>query len=79
MALFRLKIGKHLISGSIISAPGAIICAKMLFPESEEVETDLRVGKESIGVNLFDAVANGTTQGLKLAVNVGAIVLVFIS
>ena len=75
----KIEIGKHLISASIIAAPGAIICAKMLFPESEEVETDLRVGKESIGVNLFDAVANGTTQGLKLAVNVGAIVLVFLA
>ncbi|AWT59868.1 MAG: Putative nucleoside permease NupX [Candidatus Moanabacter tarae] len=75
----KIEVGKHLISASIIAAPGAIICAKMLFPESEKVETDLRVGKESIGVNLFDAVANGTTQGLKLAVNVGAIVLVFLA
>ena len=73
----KIEIGKHLISASIMAAPGAIICAKMLFPEREEVDKDLKVAKESIGVNLFDAVANGTTQGVKLAVNVGAIVLVF--
>ncbi len=75
----QIEIGTHLISASIMAAPGAIICAKMLFPEREEIDTDLRVSKESVGVNLFDAVTNGTTQGVKLAVNVGAIVLVFLA
>ena len=75
----QTEIGTHLISASIMAAPGAIVCAKMLFPETEKTEKDLRVAKESIGVNLFDAVANGTTQGVRLAVNVGAIVLVFLA
>ena len=75
----QVEIGKHLIAASIMAAPGAIVCAKMIVPEVGEVDRDLKVAKESIGVNMFDAVAVGTTQGVKLAVNVGAIVLVFLA
>ena len=75
----QIAIGTHLISASIMAAPGAIICAKMLFPEREETDLDLKVARESIGVNVFDAVASGTTQGVRLAVNVGAIVMVFLA
>ena len=75
----QIEIGTHLISASIMAAPGAIICAKMLFPEREEIDPDLKVARETIGVNVFDAVASGTTQGVRLAVNVGAIVMVFLA
>ncbi len=75
----KIEVGKHLISASIMAAPGAIICAKMLYPEREKIDTDLKVAKESIGINVFDAVTSGTTQGVRLAVNVGAIVLVFLA
>ncbi len=75
----KIEFGKHLISASIMAAPSAIICAKILIPEREQVDTDLKISKESIGINVFDAVTGGTTQGVRLAVNVGAIVLVFLA
>jgi len=68
---------KHLLTASIISAPAAIIAAKMLVPETETINQDLKVSKEKIGSNALEAISNGTTDGLKLAVNVGAMLLVF--
>lgn len=67
----------HLLSASIMSAPAAIVASKMLFPQTEEVDTSLTVNKEKIGSNVIESVANGTTDGLKLAVNVGAMLLAF--
>ena len=71
----KVMIGKHLLTASILSAPAAILCAKLLLPETQAIDHDLKVSKESIGCNLFDAAAVGTTQGVKLALNVGAILL----
>jgi len=70
---------KHLLTASIISAPAAVVAAKILVPETEEISKDIEVTKEKIGTNLLEAIANGTTDGLKLAVNVGAMLLVFIA
>jgi len=70
---------KHLLTASIISAPAAIIAAKMLVPETEKINEDLTISKEKIGTNALEAISNGTTDGLKLAVNVGAMLLVFIA
>ncbi|HMX03483.1 MAG TPA: nucleoside transporter C-terminal domain-containing protein [Chitinophagales bacterium] len=67
----------HLLSASIMSAPAAIVAAKMLFPQKENVDTELKVNKERIGSNVIESIANGTTDGLKLAVNVGAMLLAF--
>jgi CNT family concentrative nucleoside transporter len=67
----------HLLSASILSAPAAIVAAKMLLPETEEVNTDLTLSKEKLGSNFLEAITNGTTDGVKLAVNVGAMLLVF--
>ncbi len=75
----QVVVGKRLISAFIMAAPAAIVFAKILLPESEEVDRDLKVSKESIGVNFFDAVTGGVTQGVKLSVNVGAVVLVFVA
>ena len=75
----RLFYAKHLLIASIISAPAAIIAAKILVPETEEINTDLSISKEKIGTNALEAISNGTSDGLKLAVNVGAMLLVFIS
>ncbi len=70
---------KHLLTASIIAAPGAIVAAKMLLPETEKVNTDLMVSKDKIGSNVLDAITNGATEGMKLAVNVGVMLLVFIA
>lgn len=70
---------KHLLTASIISAPAAIIAAKMLVPETETIDTNLKVDKNKLGTNALEAISNGTTDGLKLAINVGAMLLVFIS
>jgi len=67
----------HLLTASILSAPAAIVASKMLIPETEDVNTDLTLGKEKLGSNFLEAIANGTTDGVKLAINVGAMLLVF--
>ena len=70
----------HLLTASIISAPAAIVTAKILVPESNKdaINTNLDVPQDKIGTNVLDAISRGTTDGLKLAVNVGAMLLVFI-
>lgn len=68
---------KHLLTASIMSAPAAIIIAKILYPETEDVNRKLDISKEKVGTNILDAISRGTTDGLKLAVNVGAMLLVF--
>ena len=69
----------HMLSQSIMSAPAAIVCAKILFPQAshEAVSKDLTIPKEKLGDNFLDALSLGTTDGLKLAVNVGAMLIVF--
>ena len=75
----RLIFAKHLLAASVMAAPGAIVISKILYPQTEEVNTDVQVSAEKIGTNLLDAIANGTTEGLKLALNVGAMLLVFVA
>ena len=70
---------KHLLTASLISAPAAIVAAKILVPETEKINEDLSISKEKIGTNALEAIANGTSDGLKLAINVGAMLLVFIA
>lgn len=67
----------HLLSQSIMSAPAAIVCSKILFPQTESIDRNIVIGKEKFGENALDAISLGTTDGLKLAVNVGAILIVF--
>jgi CNT family concentrative nucleoside transporter len=67
----------HMLSQSIMSAPAAIVVSKMLFPQTEPVMRELRIPKEKLGDNFLDAISLGTTDGLKLAVNVGAMLIVF--
>ncbi|THU35831.1 Na+ dependent nucleoside transporter [Niastella caeni] len=67
----------HMLSQSIMSAPAAIVVSKVLFPQNETIIKELKVPKEKIGDNFLDAISLGTTDGLKLAVNVGAMLIVF--
>ncbi len=68
----------HMLSQSIMSAPAAIVCSKIMFPQANAlVSKNLTVPKEKLGDNFLDALSLGTTDGLKLAVNVGAMLIVF--
>lgn len=75
----ELVFAKHLLAASVMAAPGAIVISKILYPQTEEVNTDVTVSQEKIGSNVLDALANGTTEGLRLAVNVGGMLLVFVA
>ena len=75
----ELVFAKHLLAASVMAAPGAIVISKMLYPQTEKVNTDVTVSQEKIGSNILDAIANGTSEGLRLAVNVGAMLLVFVA
>ncbi|WP_338731692.1 nucleoside transporter C-terminal domain-containing protein [Mangrovimonas cancribranchiae] len=77
--VLRLFYAKHLLAASVMAAPGAIVISKILYPQTEDVNTDVSVSQEKIGANFLDAIANGTTEGLRLAVNVGAMLLVFVA
>lgn len=68
---------KHLLTASIMSAPAAVVAAKILVPETEEFNKEMKIPKEKIGSNILEAITNGSTDGLKLAVNVGVMLLVF--
>lgn len=70
----------HLLTASIISAPAAIVAAKMLYPETRQIDLEhqkLDIPRQDVGNNMLDAISRGTTDGLKLAINVGAMLLVF--
>jgi len=73
----QLLFAKHLLTASVLSAPAAMLVAKILEPQTEAVNRHIEVPKEKIGSNAIEAIANGTTDGLKLAVNVGAMLIVF--
>ncbi len=77
--VLRLQFAKHLLAASVMAAPGAIVISKILYPQTEKVNTEIKVSSEKIGTNILDAISNGTTQGLRLAVNVGAMLLVFVA
>lgn len=77
----ELKIfyAKHLLTASVMAAPGAIVISKILYPETEKINTDLNISQDKIGSNFLDAISNGTTEGLKLAANIAAMLLVFLA
>ena len=75
----RIFYAKHLLTASVMAAPGAIVISKILYPQQEAINTEINVSEETIGANILDAIANGTGEGLKLAANVGAMLLVFIA
>jgi CNT family concentrative nucleoside transporter len=77
--VLRLEFAKHLLAASVMAAPGAIVISKLLYPQQEPIDTNVKVSTDKIGSNILDAIANGTTEGLKLAANVGAMLLVFIA
>jgi CNT family concentrative nucleoside transporter len=77
----RSKYAAYLLSASIMNAPAAIVIAKMVIPETnkEAIDSNLNVSKDSMGVNLIDALAHGASEGVKLAMNIAGMLLAFIA
>ncbi|MCF1192985.1 Na+ dependent nucleoside transporter [Mangrovimonas sp. AS39] len=75
----ELFYAKHLLAASVMAAPGAVVISKILYPQTEAIDSEINVTHDQIGSNILDAIANGTSEGLKLAVNVGAMLLVFLA
>lgn len=75
----QLFFAKHLLAASVMSAPAAIIAAKIILPETEKIDDKMEISNTNLGNNILEAISIGTTQGIKLAVNVGAMLLVFIA
>lgn len=75
----KVFFAKHLLTASLMSAPAAIVFAKILLPETEKINHDLTISKKKLGTNALEAITNGTVDGVKLAVNVAAMLIVFVS
>jgi len=79
--LAQERFAAYLLSASIMNAPAAIVMSKIMLPElnRDQINTDLTVSSDTMGVNLVDALARGAAEGLKLALNIGAMLLAFIA
>ena len=75
----QVIFAKHLLPASIMAAPGVVVISKIIVPQTEQIDKTIEVSKEEVGKNALDAISNGTGDGLRLAVNVGAMLLVFIA
>ena len=75
----RLEFAKSLLAASVMAAPGAVVIAKIMFPQMDKIPEFVSIPKDRLGNNFLTAISNGTSEGIKMAVNVGAMLLVFIS
>ena len=78
-AMLGEEYAPHLLAASVMSAPAAIVACKILIPETEKINEKMTMSKQNLGSNIFDSISLGTIQGVKLAVNVGAMILVFVA
>jgi len=74
-------IAGHLLAASVMSAPAALVIAKIIYPENEKSETagNINVTIKQNNINAMEALSNGATDGLKLAANIAAMLIAFIS
>jgi CNT family concentrative nucleoside transporter len=77
--VMRLEFAKHLLTASVMAAPAAIVFSKMIVPPDAEINREIEVSRDKIGSNVLDSITNGTSEGVKLAVNVAAMLLTFIA
>ena len=77
--MMRLEFAKHLLAASVMAAPGAIVIAKILYPQTEKIKNEVSVSMQNIGSNALDAISNGTVEGIKLATTIGGMLLVFVA
>jgi len=75
----RLMFAKHLLAASVMAAPGVIVVSKILVPQTKDINKVMKIPREQIGKNVLDAISRGTGEGLRLAVNVAAMLLVFLA
>ncbi len=75
----QVLFAKHLLTASVMAAPGVVVISKIIIPQTGPIDREIRISKKGIGRNALDAISNGTIDGLKLAVNVGAMLLVFLA
>ena len=75
----RLAFAKGLLAASVMAAPGAVVIAKIMFPQKNEIPELTAIQRENVGDSFLNAISNGTAEGVRMAVNVGAMLLVFIS
>lgn len=75
----RLAFAKSLLAASVMAAPGAVVIAKIMFPQKNEIPELTAIQRENVGDSFLIAISNGTAEGVRMAVNVGAMLLVFIS
>ena len=77
--MMRLEFAKHLLAASVMAAPGAIVIAKILYPQTEKIKNEVSVSIQNIGSNALDAISNVTVEGIKLATTIGGMLLVFVA
>ena len=77
--ILKLEFAKSLLAASVMAAPGAIVISKIIYPQTENVISEIDVSNVSIGDNFLSSIAAGTSEGIKMAVNVGAMLLVFLA
>lgn len=75
----QIIFAKHLLTASVMAAPGVVVISKILVPQTENINKQIKVSRSGIGKNALDAISNGTGEGMRLAVNVGAMLLVFLA
>ena len=77
--VLKLEFAKSLLAASVMAAPGAIVISKIIYPQTEKVVSEIDISNQSIGDNFLSSISVGTSEGIKMAVNVGAMLLVFLA
>ena len=78
-SVLKLEFAKSLLAASVMAAPGAIVISKIIYPQTEKIVSEIDVSNVSIGDNFLSSISAGTSEGIKMAVNVGAMLLVFLA
>ena len=77
--VLKLEFAKSLLAASVMAAPGAIVISKIIYPQTDKIVSEIDVSNVSIGDNFLSSISAGTSEGIKMAVNVGAMLLVFLA
>ena len=75
----QLAFAKSLLAASVMAAPGAVVIAKIMYPQTDKIIENITIPTDKIGNNFIGTLSMGTAEGVRMAVNVGAMLLVFIS